>query len=88
MFARGFNAQYNSRQAIYVQLRIAQRHVEFEFNAYIRVFYSSSRAKAYHLRIEYLKFDQPSVSEMTFKDVSGKLPKSCPSYKCVVVLGW
>ena len=29
-----------------------------------------------------LKFDQPSeASEVTFKDVSGNLTKSCPSYK-------
>ena len=32
--------------------------------------------KSEGLKIEYPKFDQPSNSEMTFKDVSGKLPST------------
>ena len=38
------NATYNSRQAIYVQLRTAHCHKELEFNTYVHL-YSSSRAK-------------------------------------------
>ena len=73
-----FNAPYNSRQAIYyVQLRIAQCQcpVEFEnlivscltlmFTCLLLELKSSEG-----LRIEYLN------SEMTFKDVSGKLPST------------
>ena len=58
---------YNSRQAIYVRLRIAQCHVEFEFNTSVHL-YSLLELKSVGLNLE---FDQPS--EVT---CSGKLPST------------
>ena len=64
-----FNAPYNSRQAIYVQLRIAQCHVELD-NLIVSCLTLTCLLlglKSEGLRIEYLKFDQPSQLRNDFQ---------------------
>ena len=62
-----------------MQLLIAQYHVEFEnFKSFMHATCLLHELKSERLRIEYLSLLSRLNSEMTFKDVSGKIP----SYKC------